>query len=292
MSAPRQQDQGFEQRQFPEPGPNGDGSNGFVRLAQERSRRRKAEQRVHNNDLEFQLARRIQQKLFPAASPVMPGFDIAGMTCPAEATGGDYFDYVPMLNDGVGVVVGDVSGHGFGPALLMAATRAYLRAFAQTHSDLGELLALVDRVLAMDVEDNRFVTLVLARFVCGRRSFVYASAGHPTGYVLDASGQVRLSLPSTGQPLGIGADGRFGVSGEISLQPGEIVLLLSDGVLEAATPDGTAFGWRRAVNTVRIYRRDSAARIVSNLYHAVCAFCQNVPQLDDITAVVIKIKES
>ena len=85
----------------------------------------------------------------------------------------------------------------------MASTRAYLRAFAQTHSDLGELLTLVNRVLIMDMEDERFVTVVLARFDTRTRSLVYASAGHPTAYVLDAAGQVRLCLPSTSLPLGL-----------------------------------------------------------------------------------------
>jgi serine phosphatase RsbU (regulator of sigma subunit) len=263
-----------------------------LRFLRERSRRRKAEKRMHRTDLESQVARRIQRKLFPAAPPALPGFDIAGITCPAEATGGDYFDYVPMLQDGVGVVVGDVSGHGFGPALLMASTRAYLRAFAQTQSDLGELLSLLNRVLILDTEDDRFVTIVLARFDPQKKSFVYASAGHPTGYVLDASGHIRLSLPSTDLPLAIRPGEGFSSSPIIKLEPGELVVLLSDGVIEALAPDGAPFGSTRAVNIVRVYRRDPAARIVSNLYHAVRAFSQNMPQLDDITAVVIKVDGS
>lgn len=258
-------------------------------FAHERSRRRKAEKRLRSSDLEFQMARKIQERLFPAKAPIVPGFEIAGMSCPAQATGGDYFDYVPMLNQHVGVVVGDVSGHGFGPALLMASTRAYLRAFAQTHDDLGELLGLVNRVLTLDMEDERFVTIVLARFDTQTRSLIYASAGHPTGYVLDASGRVRVCLPSTGQPLGIASTEDFFESPVYRLQAGEIVILVSDGLTEARAPDGAAFGWKRAVDIVRCYRRDPAARIVANLYHAVRAFSQNAPQLDDITAVVVKI---
>jgi len=267
---------------------NGDEPNA-LNVAHERNRRRKAEKRVRSSRLELQLARKIQQKLFPAVAPTVLGFEIAGMSSPAAATGGDYFDYVPMLNEHIGVVVGDVSGHGFGPALLMASTRAYMRAFAQTHSDLGELLGLVNRVLSTDMEDERFVTIALARFDSRTRSLVYASAGHPTGYVLDASGQVRVCLPSTGQPLGIALHESFSESPMILLRSGECVILVSDGLTEASAPDGTAFGWKRAVNIVRCYRRDPAARIVANLYHAVRAFSQNAPQLDDITAVIIKV---
>jgi serine phosphatase RsbU (regulator of sigma subunit) len=274
------------------PHPNGHGADQSVSFAQEPSRRSTAEQRLDANDIEFEAARRIQQKLFPAAPPTISGFDIAGMTQPAEATGGDYFDYVPMLDGCLGVVIGDVSGHGFGPALLMASTRAYLRAFAQTQSDLAELLSLLNRVLTLDMEVERFVTLILARLDPRKRSLVYASAGHPTGYVLDASGAVRLRLPSTGSLLGPGSVRTFSASPTIPLEPGEIVLFLSDGVIEALAPNGTPFGWARAVGIVGVHRDDSAAGIVANLYHAVRAFAQNAPQLDDITAVVIKVSGS
>lgn len=273
-----------------EPSPNGTDPNGSVRFDQERQRRRNAERSVRTTAVEFLAARKIQQKLFPTAAPVLPGVEVAGIARPAKATGGDYFDFVPMLNDGVGIVVGDVSGHGFGPALLMASTRAYLRAFAQTHSDLGELLTLVNRVLMLDMEDDRFVTLILARLDLRTRSLAYASAGHPSGFILDASGHVRLCLPSQGMPLGIGHE-RFTASGPIPLEAGELIVFFSDGVIEAAAPNGASFGWERAVSIVRVYRKDPTAWIVANLYHAVRAFSQNAPQLDDITAVVIKVDQ-
>lgn len=260
-------------------------------FAQERTLRRQAEKRLRATENDFQVARRIQEKLLPGTAPALPGFDIAGLACPADATGGDYFDYVPMMNSCVGVVVGDVCGHGFGPALLMASTRAYLRAFAQTQSDLADLLSLVNRVLTLDIEDDRFVTLALARLDPQQRSLVYASAGHPSGYVLDPYGRVRLRLASTGPPLGLGPDAQFAASPVIPLEPRELVLLLSDGVTEASAPDGTAFGSSRAVDIVRIYRHEPAARIVRNLLHAVRAFCQNAAQLDDITVVVIKVRQ-
>jgi serine phosphatase RsbU (regulator of sigma subunit) len=271
---------------------NAEEANQSVEFAHERSRRRKAEKRLRVTDIELQAARRIQQKLFPAVTPALFGFEIAGIAFPAEATGGDYFDFVPMLKERVGVVIGDVSGHGFGPALLMASTRAYLRAFAQTQSGVGSLLSLLNRVLILDMEADRFVTLILVRLDPRKRSLVYASAGHPTGYVLNAAGHVRLCLPSTGLPLGIGTDESFSASRVGPLQPGELVILLSDGVLEATAPDGTAFGWTRAVSIVRVYRQDPAGRIAANLYYAVRAFSQSAPQLDDITVVIIKVRES
>ena len=97
---------------------------------------------------EFRAAQEIQQRLYPLRSPALPGFDIAGALYPAKATAGDYFDYIPMLDGCLGIVVGDVSSHGMGPALLMSETRACLRTLAQTHCDVGEILTRANRVLA------------------------------------------------------------------------------------------------------------------------------------------------
>src|SRR5204862_920028 len=131
---------------------------------------------------------------------------IAGATYPADATGGDYFDYLPMLNDRWGIIVADVTGHGVGPALLMAETRAYLRILAGRREDVGEILTRANGVLAEDVGSERYVTLFLARLDAKERTLTYASAGHPTGYILGAAGQIKRTLPRTGVPLGLRPD--------------------------------------------------------------------------------------
>jgi phosphoserine phosphatase RsbU/P len=120
---------------------------------------------------------------------------------------------------------------------------------------------------------------------------VYTSAGHVPGFLLDSSGSVKTVLGSTDLPLGIDLDGDFPIAPTLALEPGGLLLLLTDGVIEARAPDGTAFGLQRAIDIVRVYRRDTAAEIVYNLYHAVRAFSHHRPQVDDITAVVIKLRE-
>src|SRR5262249_24422041 len=157
---------------------------------------------------EIRIARQIQQKLFPAAALPLAGIDIAGASFPAEATGGDYFDYIPMDDGGLAVVIGDVSGHGYGPALLMAEVRAYLRAFPPTRTDVGEIVRLVNRALSGDTDD-RFATLLLARLDPRSRTFVYASAGHVPGYLFSSDGEIIPSLPSTGIPLAVLPDSSF-----------------------------------------------------------------------------------
>jgi PAS domain S-box-containing protein len=238
-------------------------------------------------EAEFRIARRIQQQLFPRTPLAVAGFDVGGASHPAEATGGDYFDYIPLCDGAVAVAVGDVSGHGLGPALLMASLRATLRALARVHADVGEIVRLANRALNGDAGEQ-FVTLFLARLDPQSHSLVYASAGHETGYLLNRAGRVRLTLESTGAPLGVFPDAAFAVSGAVRLEPEEFVLLLTDGVKDALAPDGTRFGPDRALAIARLYRRDPATHIVTNLYHAVRAFTQETAQDDDISAVVIK----
>jgi serine phosphatase RsbU (regulator of sigma subunit) len=239
---------------------------------------------------ELLIAKEIQQRLFPPASVPLPGFDISGASYPAEATGGDYFDYIPMADGSLSIVIADVSGHGFGPALLMAETRAYLRAFMLARTDVGEILTLMNRALAADVED-RFATLLLGRLDPRACSFVYTSAGHPTGYVLDPSGAVRTRLRSTGLPLAVRPDSSYEAAAPIILASGELVLLLTDGVLEAHPPDKEEeiFGLDRTLEVVRAHQNKPAREIVDRLYEAVRAFCGPRVQFDDLTVLVLKV---
>jgi sigma-B regulation protein RsbU (phosphoserine phosphatase) len=174
----------------------------------------------------------------------------------------------------------------------MAETRALLRAFAQTHTDVSVILGLVNRVLISDIDGDRFITLILAKLDPARHTLVYASAGHQTGYLLNSAGAVKQALASTGYPLGILKEADFPASEEIPLQPGDLVMLVTDGIVEARAPDGTIFGWQRSVDIVRVYRQATAGQIVDNLYYAVRAFSQNLPQYDDITAAVIKVHQT
>ena len=260
--------------------------------------RKRAEEELAHASAEFRVARRIQQKLFPTCTPRVAGmdissatfvFDIGGASYPAEAIGGDYYDYVPLTDGSLGVAIGDVSGHGVGPALMMAEVRAYLRAFAHMSDEPGAILGLVNRVILPDIEGDRFITLLLARLDPAGRTFVYASAGHPTGYILNAAGEVKQALPSTAIPLGIMPECGFPSSTPIPLETGDLILFLTDGIVEARSPDGAIFGTRRTIDLVRCYRHSPARQIVENLYHAVRAYAQNQPQYDDITATVIKV---
>jgi serine phosphatase RsbU (regulator of sigma subunit) len=251
-------------------------------------RRLRAEVAARSSDLELRIARQVQRKLFPADVPPAPGFDIFGVALPAGAAGGDYFDYFPLPSGRLGIVVADVSGHGLGPALLMAATRAYLRALALTHRDLSETLALANGILCQDTGDGRFVALLFASLDPGTRSFAYVAAGQE-GYLLDASGAV-TRLDTTSPPLGIDPDLAFPCAPPRVLEPGQAVLVFTDGLVEAKSPDGSFFGVERALAVARATRGQTAAAMARALCQAVRDFSQDRPQGDDITVVVIQAR--
>ena len=250
--------------------------------------RKRVERAIRENEAQLLAAQRIQEHLLPDAPPALSGFDIAGALYPAEFAAGDYFDYLAMRDGSLGVVIGDVSGHGFGPALLMASTHALLRSLANHHTQLGEILGIANSILAEQTEADRFVTLLFGCLDVRSRSFVYASAGHATGYVLDFSGRVKARLESTALPLAILPDAEFPTAGPIALEPGDIVLLLTDGIPEARSPQDALFGDQRALEIVRENRDRTAREITERLYRAVHDFSGGKKPIDDVTTVVIK----
>ncbi len=257
-----------------------------IRYAIERNRRNKAEEALADTTLEFRAAQEIQQRLFPTEAPVLDGFDIAGALYPAKATAGDYFDYIAMLDQCVGVVLGDVSGHGMGPALLMAETRACVRTLAQSYFDVGEILTRANRVLAADTGDFHFITLAIARIDPRARRLVYASCGQ-RGYLLHNGDEVTI-LDSTSLPLGVSKDTVVPTGEEFTLYPGQIVTFFTDGVFEAESPGRVRFGVQRALQVIRSERDKPARAIVDALYQEIAGFTRHRPQRDDITMVVIK----
>jgi sigma-B regulation protein RsbU (phosphoserine phosphatase) len=236
---------------------------------------------------EIAVARQIQLRLFPSDAPAAPGFDIAGSCVPASATGGDFYDYIPMPGGRLGISVGDVSSHGLGPALVMALIRAYLRALALTQSDPGTVLSEANQILCDDLEDGRFATVILCALDPETRNLDYCGAGHE-GYVLDETGVV-ATLNSTGLPLGIDSSRPSRCGATVNLRPGQIVLLMSDGIVETASVAREQLGLNRAAEVVARNRTKPAAEIVAAILEAARSFRTPLPQADDMTAVVVKI---
>ena len=256
--------------------------------AAERRARRQAEQALSAQAEEMRIGREIQQRLFPAAAPQLPGFDIAGASFPAAATGGDYFDYIPMLDGNLGIVVGDVTGHGLGPALIMADARAILRSLARSFSDVRDILMHANDLLREDIGWDRFLTVFYGRLSPQSRQLSFLNAGHPPGVVLDRDSAVVAELKATLPALGLFPLEKVPEPVTVTLAPGQLLLLLTDGIIEATAPSGEEFGRDRALAVVRAARNQPAADIVAALNAAVRAFIQTQPQGDDITMVILK----
>jgi sigma-B regulation protein RsbU (phosphoserine phosphatase) len=170
---------------------------------------------------------------------------------------------------------------------LLAETRAYLRAFALTCADVGTLLTLTNQRLASDLVMGHFVTLLLLRLDPGTRSLTHAGAGHCPGYILDPQGRTTAVLASTGCPLGIDPASKYPNGPMTTLEPGELVLLFTDGIVEAVSPDGELFGLERTLGIVRAHQAEAPEAILDALFHAVEDFSGH-PLHDDSTAVIIK----
>jgi PAS domain S-box-containing protein len=265
-----------------------DSQRHFVAFVRDITERKRSEKALLENEREFRAAREIQQHLFPKQPPALPGLDIAGASYPAATASGDYFDYLPMLKGRLGVVVGDVSGHGIGPALLMAITRAYLRLLTSRRENPGEILTVANQTLIDDMGSERFLTLCLVRIDPENRTLVYANAGHSTAYLINAAGELKHPLKRTGIALGWNANAAYTDSDPIALENGDVLILGTDGIEEAVGTDDSLFGTKRLLSVVHANRDKPARLIVDALYEATRAFTGHAAQEDDITAIVVK----
>jgi PAS domain S-box-containing protein len=244
--------------------------------------------KLQEHEYQSKLARSVQQRFYTEAPPQVEGFDIAGASFPANATGGDYFDFVPLSQGRVGIAIGDVSGHGLSSALLMVELRSSLRAAAWKSAQPGKILKWLNGVLVSDLVQESFATLIFCRLDPASRSVIYSNAGHLPGYIMAADGTVKRSLDATNIPLGLFQDRTFGQGGKIRLEPGELMLLITDGITDAERPDSTSFGVQRVLDYVQDHRQEPARKIIDGLHAAVLEFSEGIPPSDDITAVICK----
>lgn len=241
------------------------------------------------HDIEMRLAQKIQQDLLPRTVPRFPGFKIGNLFRPAPETGGDYLDFVPLPDRSWVVAIGDASGHGVEAALLMAQTRAYLRALALGHTDVGKMLTLMNRRLVEDTLEEHYVTLFLARVLPESRSLVYSNAGHLPGFLLDAEGRLKKVLPCTGIPLGLDSNILYSKEAGIALQNGDRLLLFTDGISEARGADQSLFGVERAVKAVRSRLTEEPDVVAQSLLDEVLAFTGG-QQADDQTVMLLQVE--
>jgi sigma-B regulation protein RsbU (phosphoserine phosphatase) len=193
-------------------------------------------------DREAQEARTIQQALLPKSSPYIPGYAVSGLSVPARAVGGDWYDFIPFPDGRWGLVLADVSGKGTAAALLMSATRGVLRSLAEACCTPGEVLTKLNQLLVDDFPAGKFVTMVYAVLDPSTRNVVFANAGHLRPLFIDQQGEHFVDT-ERGLPLGLGC-GDYSET-EITLSAGSKLIFYSDGITEAENTNFEEYGLTR-----------------------------------------------
>jgi sigma-B regulation protein RsbU (phosphoserine phosphatase) len=254
------------------------------RISGEVDEQRRQIQQVH----EQREAVRTQARLMPAPGVVLDGLDCAGTCRPARGVGGDYYDFLTLDGSSVGLAIGDVSGKGTYAGLLVAALQARMQALVSRgiHGPrrvMGELNALTVGTM----EGNRFATVAFVTYNRNDARLTFASAGHPPAIIVGADGAVR-QIDATGPAIGWAADQTFDEL-TLAVQPGDLLVLCSDGVTETVSPSGALFGTEGLVRVIRASRHLPAAEIVRDVMSAMDDFSQGAPAEDDRTLVVARI---
>jgi sigma-B regulation protein RsbU (phosphoserine phosphatase) len=236
------------------------------------------------------LAREVQRNLLPHGPPSIEGFDIAGRSIPADQTGGDYYDFIDMTEHRqrtVGLVIGDVTGHGVAAALLMATARAVLRSGASPFDDLSRLASMVNVRLALDTDHGRFMTLFYMVLDGVERKARWISAGHDPAVVF-VNGQFH-EFAGEDIPLGIERDWIFTEQLKGDVEPGTLIVIGTDGIWEARNADGQMYAKDRMREVIRDNADKSSEGVVNAVISSVKAFSTGHPQQDDITVVAVRV---
>lgn len=237
---------------------------------------------------DLEIARQIQQGLLPSKVPTIQGYEIAGWSKPAEQTGGDYYDWVPLPNGQIGITLADVTGHGIGPALVAANCHAYIRSMLPSVENLGQVMQQINELLVENLPTNLFVTLAIGSIDMTANQLRLLSAGHGPLLLYKASEHQVLDFKAHGIPLGILAAAPYGPDQRIDLNPGDMIILLTDGFYEWANATKEQFGLEQLKASILACHDLAPDAFIQALYKDVISFAADTPQQDDLTAVVLK----
>jgi sigma-B regulation protein RsbU (phosphoserine phosphatase) len=238
---------------------------------------------------ELEIAREVQEDLFPQRLPAAPGLDYSGQCRPAREVGGDYYDFLELPGGRLGIAIGDVSGKGVGAALMMASLEASLRALAPVVQDTADLMGRVNNLVFQASSANRYATLFYAEYDPATRCLVYVNAGHNPPVVLRRYGgawQV-LRLETGGSVVGL-LPQRY-QRGVFSHETGDLAVLFTDGVSESMNVRDEEWGEERLIEVAKTCYGLPARESMKRILAASQAFAGGAPQHDDMTLVVLSV---
>jgi len=238
-----------------------------------------------NRDLE--IAREVQERLFPQTYPKFAGLEYAGHCRPAQGVGGDYYDFVEVPDGHFGIAIGDVSGKGIPAALLMASLQASLRGQAITSPvDLAGLMTNMNRLIFDASASNRYATFFYGQYEPLSRTFVYVNGGHNAPMIFRGGEVIRLE--EGGPVVGLFGAARY-QQASVQLAAGDIFVGFTDGISEAMNSAEDEFGEEQIVEVVGRYKDAPSQIVIDRLFEAADAFASGAPQHDDMTAVVVRL---
>lgn len=246
------------------------------------------EQLIEKKRLQGQLevARQVQLELLPARDPELAGYDISAYNYPTEEVSGDYYDWVQIFEDQIGLVIADVSGKGVPAALLMAFLRASLRAATHIGYSPHISMAKVNYLLWESIERNQFVTAFYGILDATNKTLSYTNAGHNPPLLLDKDGNAKF-IDKGSLPLGMFKDTRYHEY-YLTTEPGDVLVLYTDGVTEAQNPKGEEFGRQRLAEAVRASQQLNARDLIAAVENEVLSWTGGIGATDDVTFFVIK----
>jgi sigma-B regulation protein RsbU (phosphoserine phosphatase) len=253
----------------------------------ENARLYEEEKKLQQMEEDLKTARNIQLSLLPKENPSLPDIDIAGFSLQAREVGGDYYDFINIDQNRLGIVIADVSGKGMPAALLMANVQATLRGQALTNYAPGECVAKSNSLLCRSVDVGKFVTLFYGILNTKEKSFTYTNAGHCYPLIFNPKGEFK-KLEKGGLILGV-LDNYSYQEEKMILKPGELLLLYTDGIIEAFNKRDEPFEEERLIKVVQENFNLGAKEISKQIVDDVIAFQEDVPQSDDLTLVVVKV---
>lgn len=244
-------------------------------------------------DDELRTAREVQNVLLPSGEPHMPGFRVYGSNTPARMISGDYFDFIELPENRLGIVIADVTGKGVPAGLLMAMCRSVLRLTARSTASPSEALAMVNRHLFPDVREDMFVSLIYIVLENDSGKLRMARAGHDAPFMFRANTGSIETIKPPGLAIGIDAGDvfeRVTEDMEIEMQTGDCLLLHTDGVCEAVDEYDREFGLEKLESEFLSSAAMGAEAVVESIRNEVARFAGDQPQMDDITMVAIEKK--
>ncbi len=237
---------------------------------------------------ELQVARRIQMRVLPQVMPQLEGYDVSGWCRPADQTGGDIFDVLVRQDGRLVLLLGDATGHGIGPALSVTQVRAMLRMCLRFTVPIVDSAQQINDQLAEDLSDNRFVTAFLGVLDPDSNRVEYLAAGQGPLLHFHASRDEIEWLGSSTRPLGMLGGLPIGDKQALALEPGDVLMVATDGIFECENGTEEQFGEERVAEVVRAHHDDPMARLTDRLVKALDGFAQGTPQADDMTIVMLR----